>query len=91
MAWYVNETPEYASLKHSAFGEIHRRPCLVPQGSTVELVAVVGGLGIERGPQRRLFVRVRGGGACQGAELILSEDHLSDVRDTLEPTFQAPK
>jgi len=84
MAVRVSDVPLFATLSRPTAGRLIQGPCTVPEGSTVELVAEVAGLGVAPSEQRLWFVRVLDG-ACQGAELSVPQDCLRDERDSPTP------
>jgi hypothetical protein len=89
LAVRVNDIPLYATLCKPAAGRRGLESCMVPAGSTVELVSEVAGPGVPRAAQRRWFVRVLDG-SCQGAELSVPQDALRDERDTPTPAGGPP-
>ena len=83
----VRDVPRFATLSRAAGGQLAHRPCAVPAGSIVEMVAAVAGPGVAPLPQHLWFVRVRVlDGVCLGAELSVSQANLQDERDRPAPT-----
>ncbi len=84
----VNDVQRFATLCGAALGRRPQGACEVPDGSTVELLAEVSGLGVPPLHPRHWFVRVHSG-PCAGAEFSVRQGRLLDERDTPEPT-EAP-
>lgn len=80
----VSDVPLYATLSCAASARLGDRELVAAEGSHVELVSEVSGLGVAPSPERRWFARVIAGPNA-GAELSVPESCLRDQRSQPEP------